>query len=775
MLVQNRLLQKYLHKRIKKQADTEYLMLPIVSLEYAKALPHLGNKAKRLAELIALGLPVPSGFVITEYADIQAKDFNQYCSVLFRELELKHVVVRSSPIIDNNGIGNVEYNTRVCKNILNVSRSRLVDAVDKVRESLSESLPDSHAMISGHGSVVVQQMIDVQFSGVVITEHPCNGAQMLIEYCEDVDIKNPTSMKFGKYTYKSLSPCVDDIDFTQLLKYALKIEHYFGIAQDIEWVYRNGSFSIVQSKDIIQPLTKTDGYVERLNKQRVHALAALDVQEVGAKEIVLYQYDFSESLSCPTEVSWGILERIYAYDGSIHRALNKLSLKHNFTQKSRPWLIRVFGHVYVNKKEDITRRVRPFGFLENLFLHRRANTLKTHYLNTFLTDFMQRQDVAAAINLNSLDWPELTEYFSHQIQVFIESDYVEANVISYAEENYVATAHKKLSRINRKLSEYKLKDDTSIMPDIYAAIEDAKAGEINKKRLIKAYGHRARHDFELSEPRYYEKYSTLKNLASAHLAAMSNDSTQLESLDGRLRKAVVRALEFQELKEVTKHYTAMSLSEIRLTLLEIGKRLGLKNKVFHLTLNELLKPNSLTKGKALKQLLNRRKAQYEKMKKLETPQQYCCLDLENTSIRGSTVNTEKHYPEGMLSGEWVVGSKEYQGRVMVINTHKDLDNIQQGDILVAKSMSREWLGYMTLIGGIITETGGWLCHNAINAREHDVPCIVCVDGATLNLKDGQEVLMLMTGVVDRRLQLANKGRLTYNTLLQRDRRQASYA
>jgi pyruvate,water dikinase len=55
-----------------------------------------------------------------------------------------------------------------------------------------------------------------------------------------------------------------------------------------------------------------------------------------------------------------------------------------------------------------------------------------------------------------------------------------------------------------------------------------------------------------------------------------------------------------------------------------------------------------------------------------------------------------------------------------------LDDFRDGDILVTPLVHPDWLGVVLRAGGVVTETGSWLSHMAIVAREHGIVMIVDV-------------------------------------------------
>jgi pyruvate,water dikinase len=58
-----------------------------------------------------------------------------------------------------------------------------------------------------------------------------------------------------------------------------------------------------------------------------------------------------------------------------------------------------------------------------------------------------------------------------------------------------------------------------------------------------------------------------------------------------------------------------------------------------------------------------------------------------------------------------------------------MDNLQQGDVLVAEMTKPEFVVAMKRASAIVTVKGGRTCHAAIVSRELGVPCIVGAAGA----------------------------------------------
>ena len=79
------------------------------------------------------------------------------------------------------------------------------------------------------------------------------------------------------------------------------------------------------------------------------------------------------------------------------------------------------------------------------------------------------------------------------------------------------------------------------------------------------------------------------------------------------------------------------------------------------------------------------------------------------------------------------------GVVKIIKNLDEIDNIQQGDILVTEMTSPDYVPAMEKSTAIITNAGGSTCHAAIVSRELGIPCIVGTKNATEVLKEGMKI------------------------------------
>jgi len=114
-----------------------------------------------------------------------------------------------------------------------------------------------------------------------------------------------------------------------------------------------------------------------------------------------------------------------------------------------------------------------------------------------------------------------------------------------------------------------------------------------------------------------------------------------------------------------------------------------------------------------------------------------------TGNMGETAAESVQRVENQSAGEPFSGlgasGGSYEGPARVITSPEQMDQIQKGDVLVVSSTTPAFNVVLPLLGAIVTERGGMLCHAAVVAREYDIPAVAGVPGATRNIVDGQRL------------------------------------
>ena len=93
-----------------------------------------------------------------------------------------------------------------------------------------------------------------------------------------------------------------------------------------------------------------------------------------------------------------------------------------------------------------------------------------------------------------------------------------------------------------------------------------------------------------------------------------------------------------------------------------------------------------------------------------------------------------------LGGHGVSGGR-YAGRARIVRSAADFEKIESGDVLVTRLTSSGYNVLLPLLGAVVTDRGGALCHTAIVAREFGIPAVVGTGDATSRIPDGARIVV----------------------------------
>lgn len=92
---------------------------------------------------------------------------------------------------------------------------------------------------------------------------------------------------------------------------------------------------------------------------------------------------------------------------------------------------------------------------------------------------------------------------------------------------------------------------------------------------------------------------------------------------------------------------------------------------------------------------------------------------------------------------------QVRGRARIVLEVAGLAQVADGEILVARQTDPGWTPAFARLAGLVLETGGVLAHGASLCREYGLPCVTAVEGATVQIHDGDLICLNGNdGVVD---------------------------
>jgi len=232
----------------------------------------------------------------------------------------------------------------------------------------------------------------------------------------------------------------------------------------------------------------------------------------------------------------------------------------------------------------------------------------------------------------------------------------------------------------------------------------------------------------------------------AHRAASAAGTARLlervgRGFGGRARRAAFASClgwcrEYYALRENMRYEADRFLALLREAALESGRRLArdgtlaATDDVFFLSAAELLGALEASPRPDLRALAAGRRTEHRRHVDEEPPEvlhgdeepEPAAPPAASRSLRGVGVSP---------------GRREARARVVL--DASDLEDVLDGEVVIARATDPAWTSTLSLAGAIVLEMGGLLSHGAIVARELGIPAVVDVAGATRLVRTGDLV------------------------------------
>lgn len=123
-----------------------------------------------------------------------------------------------------------------------------------------------------------------------------------------------------------------------------------------------------------------------------------------------------------------------------------------------------------------------------------------------------------------------------------------------------------------------------------------------------------------------------------------------------------------------------------------------------------------------------------------TPAEWFCPGAGSSEKPGAPAEKRKNAADGAWRGV-ATGTGVARGKVRRLLHPSEGIALQTGEILVAPSTDPGWTPLFLKAAGLVVETGGYMSHGAIVAREFALPTVVNLPGILDALQDGDEVVV----------------------------------
>lgn len=271
--------------------------------------------------------------------------------------------------------------------------------------------------------------------------------------------------------------------------------------------------------------------------------------------------------------------------------------------------------------------------------------------------------------------------------------------------------------------------------------------------FVKEYGHRAVYELDVINPRWNEDQTYLLGIiqSTVNIADISKlRKEQKEKREQVWKEIKDKVPDFEQIairnlvkecqigagvREKTKSVLAEVMEAYRIIAKKLGFRFYQRNlikeaeDIFFCTWSEIFSVlNGEWSGIGLQALIDVRKNWKKEMEMLAPP------DV----ILGETPRFEKQV--GCISNNYLEGvpvaAGKASGLARLIKHPDEGVRLQPEEIMVVPSTDPGWTPLFLKAGAVVMETGGFLSHGAIVAREYGIPAVVNVPGVMGIIKDG---------------------------------------
>ena len=758
--------------------------------------PAVGGKASGLDGLVRHHYPVPKGFVVTDIDIIDEEALYD----AFDALKAKLVSVRSSASNeDQTGASNAgQYET-----CLFVDRPHLLESVRKCLDSLNarrvKDYAEHFALRKGTMSIVVQEMIDSDKAGVLFTAAPDNGSAILIEAVEGQGeglVSGQVTAHRYEISRKCYRSCGDALlnerEVKLLYETGKEIRTSFNGEKDIEWAIKDGVLYLLQMRPITTEIIDIEEF-DRDDDLSGHLFTKRNVGEMmpgavtpltlstSAKAIdygMRYMLALAGVYKTPDEER--PLRLISSISGHLFFDMNLLYNMHAKVGIADPQSMNLsimgeyhdYPPITVPFSSPLVRGINSVKFLKYVLSGHRAMKkfdallTRVHFAETASYRELYRS-IDAHIAL--LDESLIYHYASSAYSGSATSTLYRMVDKYFPDKNEYQSF---LSHLLSNIPHIESADILSRLQDLAMRVKklDSEAEGFHADELlafIKAHaevngryrdfllhhGHRCIKEAEMRNKPWREDELSLMNYLSSIIRSPMDLVQGEGEIDLRkefafiknplLKAAAVSYASKARQAVVDREYTKSRLIRLidlfktqyaRLSgLLVEAHLLSDPDLIYFLTHEEI---GRLIGGDAdLLPLSIRRRKAYAIQEGLSFDDVYIGKPIADVF--------DVKLSDGMMTGV-PVSNGECEGIVRVVYSTEDANQLQKGEIMVARFTDIGWTPYYSIVSGLITEIGSSLSHGAVVAREYGLPAIVNVKGATKYLKNGDYIRMNAT-------------------------------
>ena len=756
----------------------------ILNLKDTRLPKTIGNKARRLRFLAEQGFKIPLTYVCTWDAYEEYLTHNLLILEAIKDEFLKVMDLNRSYAIRSSA--NIEDGSHYSfagqfKSILNVREiDNILHAIETIWSSTGSEAVHTYLEMSGIDyselkmAVIIQEMVVPSVSGVSFSRNPVTGMdEIIVEAVHgsgDVFLQNGTTPerwinKWGKWMLKPDNGTIALTIIEEVVAKTKEISHTYGSDIDLEWVYDGTAVHWVQLREITS-LKNAGLYSNQFAREVFPGIIkpliwSTNVPIVCGAWVKLFTELIGKNDIDPNSLAKSFYYRAYFNMGTIGKIFKALGLPRNtielllevtyenaekpsFKPTRRtlvlfPRIVRFIldKMVFERKLSSFFTTIKPFyqsfplDQLGNLSPHVIINTIEQlyelnektayHTIVTFLLMGLYNSILKSRLKKVGIDFDHL-------------------DVTRGMEELKRFDPNASLGSLHQKYGELDETTRETISTSSFTEFLSLKGiDEFQQKviRFIQQFGHLSNSGNDFSSVPWRETPEVVLKMIANYTQPEDKATTKLSFEDlplSPLHRFILgplyrRARRFRLYREEISFLYTFGYGLFRVYFLALGDYLvsrgfvGNREDIFSLYFDEVKDIVSKNSFKDYKNLIDARKREIEDYQEITLPS--TIYGDQPPPLRVTTGNTLQGIP---------TSKGYYQGRARVLKGIQDLSKVKEGDVLIIPYSDVGLTPLFGKAGAIIAESGGFLSHSSIIAREYGIPAIVSVPGAC-QLKD----------------------------------------
>jgi phosphohistidine swiveling domain-containing protein len=624
-------------------------------------------------------------------------------------------------------------------------------------------------------AVILQEMVQAQASGVVLSRNPVTGAdEVVVEAVQGTGVSlvqngvTPERWvnKWGNWLVKPQSKSIPFSLIEEVVGITRDVAKRFRSPVDMEWAYDGKKLYFLQLR-AITALNRRDIYSNHISREMLPGIikpliSTINIPMVGAVWVRLMNELIGGTSVQPEKLARTFYYRVYFNMGVIGKLFEEVGMPAESVElmmnvlpdgaakpSMRPTLKTIrrlptmfrFAIEKWNFAQPMRRVMPDFQKELNTFDYRWADSLsaeklvsETQRLYDVLQDVVYYNKVSQILmGMFNLGLKKQLARVGVDFKDFALMEEYEG-IVEYDPNQYLYALHSQFLAFDMD----RQAQIRSAPFEDFLKMDGLQEFQTSVLAFLERFGHLSDNGNDFSSTPWRESPDMVKQIITDFIPEKKEPKRKIVFSEVKknfwMRALYKRAREFCFLREQVSNMYTFGYGMFRYYFLAMGNILlrrgwiDAASDIYYLTRSEAT--DAICSSEPLadyRAIIQQHKANIERYRNIPLPP--IIYGQEPPPINDSSL-------ERLIGIPTSIG--HYTGKVTTVTGIQDFSKVQQGDVLVIPYSDVSWTPLFARAGAVVSEAGGLLSHSSIVAREYNIPAVVSAEGA-MSLRDRTSV------------------------------------